>query len=118
MTTTQDGAERLLRLADACEKATGPDRGLDCAISDAVQDREWETEGDRLFYTASLDSAMTLVPEGLSVTLYAHGDNAHCDIYAGHPSRGLLAEVEMAATPALALCAASLRARSTEASNG
>jgi hypothetical protein len=62
-------------------------------------------------YTASLDAAMTLVPEGLSVKLYAHPGESHADVYSLHPSKGLLGEGEQAATPALALCAAALRAR-------
>jgi hypothetical protein len=57
----------LLELASRCEKATGPDRELDLAIALAVGDETWaEPDRAKLYYTASLDAAMSLylrVPE-------------------------------------------------------
>lgn len=88
--------DTLLELAERCEKATGPDRELDCAILAAIDWREpdWE-EGERTVRemvarrglsafaksadegmsiwrhlprpTASFDAAMTLVPEGFHI---------------------------------------------------
>ncbi len=80
MTRAQD----LLRLADRCEAATGPDRELDELICAAVEGatREAQADGHVAYWrgsrwvnvtvcsvTASLDAAMTLVPEGWSVQL-------------------------------------------------
>ena len=113
----------LLKLAASCEQARGPDRELDAAICKALGWKTWErTDGkpweaqniergwfNMPAFTASLDAAMTLVPEGWSVALHAHSENENraCVYY------GLAAETfSYAATPALALCAAALRASS------
>jgi hypothetical protein len=65
MTINEEG---LLELADRCEAATGPDRALDREIARTVlywTKREIETEANSILqFTASLDAAMTLVPEG------------------------------------------------------
>lgn len=82
--TAPDNA-RLLELADACEKASGPDRKLDERIADILfTEKQWHcvkglsdedggawfwrnpdgSIGTALRFTASLDAAMTLVPEG------------------------------------------------------
>jgi hypothetical protein len=123
----------LLTLAARCEQAAGPDRVLDaeilCAIHGLTIHKDsnpangyfafWEGEPeksrcvnssswDRL--TGSLDAAVTLVPEGhewlrkneICMTVYRVPDNLK--EWARHiDARG--------ATPALALCAAALRAR-------
>jgi hypothetical protein len=136
----------LLELAERCEKATGPDRELDAMLAVAVdfvaensnppsaRSLHSDYGGSNSYadigahwprlprYTASLDAAMTLVPDGCLATVrqlwdgperhgYAivstYSDDAeecdgkfHLDDYTG-----------LAATPALALCAAALKAR-------
>lgn len=128
----------LLELADGCEKATGPDRELDCAIYNAIPDGPnhkaerlpMEKWGDRFDdgwhtmwadredkypeqlkrYTASLDAAMTLVPEGFrrSIEDMDEGTPPLCrlELHNGDDefwSRAL--------TWPLAICAAALKAR-------
>lgn len=65
--------------------------------------------------TASLDAAMTLVPEGWGWHLYSDGPTYRASAEIGlHPTGGAMMQVEAASegdTPALALTAASLRAR-------
>lgn len=136
----------LLDLAERCEAATGPDRELDAAIWCELNGREYPEppytqmlQHDRydpskgtfeqgtqsgillqsykdnaLSYTASLDAAMTLVPEGC---FWAGGD--HPELGAAMTVtniQGSLPQAAKAATPALALCAAALRARAAEQS--
>jgi len=146
------GREALLALAERCEAATGADRELDGAIDRLLHDRpkhgdydaaeiaRWQVKngwsgllvrGDGFArasfcareYTASLDAAMTLVPEGRiaatanstpSTPLAAERGSA----FVGLP--GVKTPHVEAATPALALTAAALRARaaSEEAGRG
>lgn len=102
------------KLSARVEALEGPDRSIDAQIYFAI------TNGvgcgmtqDAPRYTASLDAAMALVPEGygwrlwvpnstalasISVTMWGNGRS-----YAPHETT--------AATPALALCAAALKAR-------
>jgi hypothetical protein len=102
----------LLALAERCEQAAGPDAGLDLAIWTSLLDTPsfrpplpWRTD-----YTASLDAALTLVPEGCEwlrktpqcMTVYRVP--ADLKEWARHIDA-------RAATLALALCAAVLRAR-------
>jgi hypothetical protein len=62
MTPSISGAaETLVELAARCEAATGPDRLLDDDIMYATQNIIVDNPAA---YTASLDAAMTLVPEG------------------------------------------------------
>lgn len=62
-------------------------------------------------YTASIDAAMTLVPEGVNWTM--GGGGKECAIVIISAGQGLTdAAHGFAATPALALCIAALRARS------
>lgn len=115
----------LLELAERCEKAEGPDRELDAGIALAIGWRDCipcafngvkHRMGGILnapAYTASLDAAMTLVPEGYHwqagvgiETEYGHRDKAYA--WCSQEDCG---ELSVAATPALALCAAALRAR-------
>jgi hypothetical protein len=112
----------LLALADRCEKADGPDRELDYAILIALgyswrrmawggDDKDiWK--GSSLF-TASLDAAVTLVPEGWGWAVSTTGAGLPCAY--GHPPGNGLAVAWIddtpAATPALAMCAFALRAR-------
>jgi hypothetical protein len=125
----------MLALAERAEKATGPDRELDAAIAVAVCWRwEGWSEGDlaveeaaarsgmayvadrvrnstnsiwRLLpaYTASLDAAMTLVPEGEDYAIERVGGGHWCSVDANGERQPCVG----AATPALTLCAAALR---------
>ena len=150
----------LLSLARRCEEATAADRELDCLIALAVHDvrrtgekieRDDKPLGNIIGsvrderglvirnviyepFTASIDAALTLVPENCAIRI----DNGPChwiclgkqkpmgrvDVrypkpdYDGQGDSWLEVSA-IAATPALALCAASLKARaSTEATNG
>mgnify|MGYP003532425894 FL=1 len=102
--------ERLLALALRCEKAEGPDRELDAAIMRLFANSVESDDGDWWYgphdemprkvpaFTASLDAALTLVPEECGWMVMG------CAAKVGRqPSRG--------ATPALALASAALRAR-------
>lgn len=119
-------AEVLLALAERCEKATGPDDAIDMAIVEAAFKGKWPLAcygGEPINYdpgmwmerygfspTSSLDDAMSLVPQGLSMRLFIHPDEAHADIFRLHPSKGMVSEAEHASTAPLAICAAALRA--------
>jgi hypothetical protein len=118
----------LLALADRCEQAAGPDRELDVAIARALDwkplyrddySKWWPpaaVEDSRArkrsilhhptqplpAFTASLDAAVTLVPEGYGWMVMKNVAKV-----GRWPKR--------AATPALALCAAALRARAAMA---
>jgi hypothetical protein len=112
-------SEDLLALAERVEQATGPCRNLDNSIRLA-------TNGGCAFdedpaYTASLDAAMTLVPEGWNwmagnrnqpkARAYVNNGELHFEgVTAQRNPRLRWCEV-VAATPALALTAAALRAR-------
>jgi hypothetical protein len=105
----------LLALADRCEQAAGPDRVLDAEITKSfiprdathvarsrygwsfiiAQEFEWLENQP---YTASLDAAVTLVPEGWGWLIMGNAAKV-----GRLPSRG--------ATSPLALCAAALQAR-------
>lgn len=141
---------KLLELAERVERAEGPDRRLDVAIAiavdwtypsmmaplrvtvawrgeDAIDSIAEEAERpDSLLkylprYTASIDAAMTLVPEGwwwsagdcsVSSDASVGPDVAHCDkaLLIAFDD-GIHADLPHPSTPALALCAVSLRAR-------
>jgi hypothetical protein len=136
---------RVKKLARRCERAKAADAKLDREIwlaavatpheralvmagAELHGEREsnfridWMADGAR--YTASLDAAMALVPEGCSFRLYSHADENHADVFRlGEVSdNGVtldriateMGEAEMGATPALALCAAALRARAAQ----
>lgn len=134
----------LNELADRCEAAEGPDRELDCLI--AVHALGWLTQpnkgwpektdygylndeggetwpghgGDQLVrhFTASLDAAMTLVPMGLMVAAVRFSNGSgRANIHDGQDAGGQGIDV-CAATPALALCAAALRARAAMTAGG
>ncbi len=114
----------LLDLAERVERASGPDRELDEAIWLAAK---CHVEPEHP-YTVSTDSAMTLIPEGwwLSALYWQHpyfrseGDHEWIAEIAGPvtwveydhlPEPKFDSEGGKGATPALALCAAALRAR-------
>jgi hypothetical protein len=127
--------EQLLVLAERCEAAEGPDRRLDAEIdialrrfperayeqangmrakgSSALDRIEWFIKWGATRYTASLDAAMTLVPEGLKPVLNFRVNTCRL-------SKGIddTTAYSGGKTMPLALCAAALRARaSTEASH-
>lgn len=138
----------LVELAARCEKATGSDSELDEAIMAALFTREqrhigcqeeqddgswspvkdsvwvdpktdrWVGTGARQF-TSSIDDAMTLAPEGLRI-LSMFGPDVSLVTLHTEPfgAIGAWHQTVKAATPALALCAAALRARSSAAVSG
>lgn len=132
-------------LIERLEKSEGPDRELDCLIWTAVNGKgqpmktvaEPYYEPPRFFcnpnpeinwigydllnvaerYTASLDSALTLVPEGLAWTL---GQNVHHRYWQasvhnldedGRPQSIGYSSLQGNRTAPIALCAAALKAR-------
>lgn len=117
-------SELLLALAARCE-VEKPSKTLDADIGRAVgetpkikniyRQNRYPREllrTDKVFpaYTTSLDAAVTLVPEGKDWQAGKIGNECAAGIYpaAHHPFATHKAK---AATPALALCAAALRAR-------
>jgi len=136
----------LLELAARCEAGTGPDRELDCRIW-------WVLDGLSIsfedtvaivadlhawlapYYTASLDAAMALVPEGHTIQMSDWDAEILRErgpwqaIVLPFRARGSLTDYtftnrcDHAATAPLALCAAALRAitqatPTTEKANG
>jgi hypothetical protein len=112
----------LTDLAVRVEAAAGPSRELDCDIAlrvgattlaDGYTPKQVFGKAFSTYtgpaYTASLDAAATLVPEGYAFSLYSDGCAGVAPI--GHPDDFPTADCH-AATPALALTAACLRARS------
>jgi hypothetical protein len=108
-----------LALAERCEAATGPDDALDWAIAEAIGC------APGLPYSSSLDAAMTLVPEDAGrdaaderfrleswTTSGVHAPHVRATAWVAGARR------VYAATPALALCAASLRAMASKEDNG
>lgn len=100
----------LLKLAERCEAATEADETLDYEIREATgigyKGSNWIPQ---TAFTAHLDAAMTLVPEDRFV-----GALNQCDVggewYARVECHHAVYEDGTAAAPALALCAAALRA--------
>ena len=123
----------LLKLAERCEQATGPDRELDCVISRAlievpegckavhsdltsqagvIVDRVGRIYGTVYYqpFTASVDAALALVPDGFEWR--AQWSELPDRTWAG--IAGVQGINTTAATPALALCAAALRAQEAD----
>lgn len=129
----------LLGLADLCEKLIGPDREMDLAILRATSGKQWRWSDSATFepetvitwdqygpgavgnpyfqleeFTASIDDAVALIPEGF---LWKLGYSRHvphvADLtdYVNHTGRydGVSDH-----SRALALCAAALRARASQ----
>lgn len=117
-------SQKLLELAERCEKAEGPDRILDVEIATVISGINPEafrpaleqigvpgsgwTPGKEEWpcYTASLDAALMLVPKGGNFMLM-RDDLGNCWAECGE------AWQYEGKTLALALCAAALRARAT-----
>jgi hypothetical protein len=142
--SNHDIVEKLEELALRCEAATGPDRELDCEILAAIDWREtdWE-QGDRTVremvkkrgiaafeksagdvlstwrhlprLTASLDAAMSLVPEGWWLhSMLGRSTCEKTDVVLAVSGAEEVAAHACSATPALALTAAALRARALQ----
>lgn len=128
-------SQKLIDLAARCESATGPDRELDAAIGRALGispvgltsiSFPHDPATERFVrFTASLDAALTLVPEGWGGKLFFSEDRpdreVHCSatLARSYPTNAqVYAEKSgkhgaRSAMP-LALCAASLRARAND----
>lgn len=114
------GEQTLLELAARCEAATGPDRELSIAVLLAVgwqrYSRNEFIRPDGMFVNsahlpdplASLDAAMALVPEGMQWFKERGTYVPNIAVIQG-PICSFVGETDT--TFALALCAASLRAR-------
>lgn len=115
----EGGVSDLLALADRCEAATGPDRELDAAIHAAIYEavvfdpkwKEWVGSGGMNVrkFTASIDAALTLVPEGWGICRWSDNGAGCAEIALG---RFNVHEriVGFGYSRALAICAAALRA--------
>lgn len=88
------------------EAATGPSFALDCEINKAVGSAAWPPRA----YTASIDAALTLVPDDHDWSLHCDNGQAIAGCAPADPAGCSWAD-SRAATPALALCIAALRAR-------
>lgn len=124
--------EVLLALAERCEQATGPDRELDADIARLVgwtkvhfspldpdflsglqpgKPDYWRAVSE---FTASLDAALTLVPEGLK---WACGFSQRVPHNAQVWTSAGFYEGECDSNRAIAVCVAALRARAAEAAD-
>lgn len=108
----------LIALAERCEAADGPSFVLEQEIARAVFPILAE-QGYGPAYTASIDAAMTLVPKGYFWTAGFCGLTCHASVGPDnkHFARDYLeshepvdVDIPNPSTPALALCAAALRA--------
>lgn len=106
----------LLKLAERCEQATGPDRELDAAIRKALGINNFVAPSQAMF-TASLDATMTLVPGSTDypdVKCYLIDCATQTSPFA-QPVAYVWTEtgkhMGKGRTDRLALCAAALRAR-------
>ena len=102
--------QALVELAERCEAAEGPDRELDDSIRFIT--RQPFNAHQEPSYTASIDAALTLVPEGhhWQVGIGIETEFGHRDSAYAWCSQSDCGELNIAATPALALCVAALRA--------
>ena len=107
---------KLLELAKRCEAASGQLRGLDylifCAQVPVGEKAYWDPDDPKYHFTASIDAALSLVPEGWNRSFTDDPDDLGCVI--GELWTRKRNAVGHAATPALALTAACLRALATE----
>lgn len=92
----------LLDLAKRCEESPGPSFRLEADISETVQpDRP---KGSRLpNYTYSVDMALALIPNGMGMNMQGNGDCWYAVVHGQSSTK--------CHSPALAICAAALRAR-------
>ena len=142
MTEEEEMRERLIGLAERCEAATGTDRELDRDIELTLPGVELHPDGRRFDndlghrepyvisgvghpdyepgqgyipsrYTASIDLAMSLVPEGWHWSLYDTNGFDKANAQVEPPEYSFAPFNADGATPALALCAAAIRARAS-----
>jgi hypothetical protein len=106
-------ASELRALAARVEAAQGADWDLDKEIADACLDYNMGDDEVPTF-TASLDAAASLVPAKWRFTLGSHGVAACLRGWMGEDGYQVT-QPSRAATPALALTAAALRALAEEA---
>ena len=123
--------DELLALAERCEKACEGSRELDAAIYETaiglgMYESIYDRSGDLCIrdypgepgpeyrrlprYSTSLDAAMTLVPTGHDWSLFFDNGSALAGCMPSSEDGCDLTDVP-GATPALALCAAALRAQ-------
>lgn len=101
----------MLRLAERCESASGPDVALDECIYDALfipaGVDPWSADPPEVTpaYTSSLDDAMSLVPAGAEVTTQTFGGPGPMALV--DPNE----RFRSGKTLPLAICSAALRAR-------
>lgn len=121
----------LLELAERCEAATGPDRDIDWRIAKALGLGRWPdiemwppfqvgSKADKEVppYTASLDSAMTLVPAASQSMIDLQIGNREkvwgfARVLVIDKRGWATGEESHARTTPLAICAAALRARAS-----
>lgn len=124
----------LLALAERCEAATGPDRELDALIAyqhlglfvrnegHPLGRKCYDTHGIEVAlprYTASLDAAMTLVPEGRRQDhVWPDGEGGFCSYIWEKDRAAYISGKSRACSTALALTAAALRARASSQNGG
>lgn len=103
----------LLALAERCEKAVKPDRRLDEDIAYACRTK-WPSPK----YTSSVDAASKLLPPFWYWELQRGVVGCGSATIGKEGDWGPIVEYISAATPALALCAAALRARAATMGGG
>ncbi len=122
----------LLELADRVEAATGPDRNIDCWIENHLDRARFERNRpaphgggwlDKRVepkpFTASLDAAMTLVPEGWDWSTSGYGeDGASAEVWLHGWQDDTKINSFLAPTSPLCLVVASLRAIASMGSSG
>jgi hypothetical protein len=96
-------------LIEKLENATGPDRGLEYEMFAKLV--EPILDHDPPYYTASIDDALTLVPEGYAAILYTQHGTAELYESEAWPRKGIQFRSVDQKTVALALCIAALKAR-------
>jgi hypothetical protein len=98
--------DELLSLAERCEKADKGSFALECAIAEAVGGLATPPRN----YTVSLDAALELVPIGHDWSLFFDNSAALAGCMPASEDGCDMTDVP-GSTPALALCAAALRAQ-------
>lgn len=98
----------LLELVERCEKATGPDREIDTTIFFDVLAQYGRGNPKVPRFTASLDAAKTLAPEGLTILVEQLHEGWRTSLWSDDVTP--VSDV-VAATEALSRCAAALSAQ-------
>jgi hypothetical protein len=109
----------MRELAERVEALTGPDREVDCRVWAAFNGGGFDTfvavvpnfhDWRAPYYTASIDAAMTLVPEGREWAIGLEDGGAFAHVHRPSEYAGMVE----ASTPALALTAAALRSLASQ----